>query len=623
MAKPQSKKPKSKQNIFVWILMGLLVLGLAGFGVDGFLGGQVRSIGQVGSRDISAQTYARVLQNEIRTIEQQTGQALPFARVQAMGLDAQVRAQLVTQAALEAEAERIGISVGDETVQETLLEIAAFRGPTGQFDRETYRFALQNAGMTTSEFEADLRHDAARAILQSATAGGAATPENMRAALIDHLATRHDLAVFTLDESALPEPVPTPSDSAVQAYYDDNVERFTAPEIRAITYVWLTPSMMLDEIEVDEDALRALYESQIDDYVQPERRLVERLVYPDEEAARTAMAALEAGASFESLVAARGLDLEDTDMGDVSERDLGAAGEAVFALREPGAVTGPHPSPVGPALFRMNAVLAAQEVTFEEAMPELRAELASDTARRAIADDFDLYEDLLAGGATLEDMAGETALELGRIDWARGSSEGIAANAEFREAAAALSEGDFPEMLTLENGGVFALRLDGITEPAPRPLAEVHDEAEAGARRQAIEAALEEHARRLAPALAADGVDAFAEANAVNAERFDQISRVDRLPDLPARLIERLFDAPIDEPVIQARDGRVFLGITTARRPADADDAQTAQLIGAVDQQIASALSQDIFGYFARALENEAGISLNQQAIQAVHANFR
>lgn len=623
MAKSQGKTPKSKQNILVWILMGLLILGLAGFGVDGFLGGQVRSIGKVGERDISAQSYARNLQNEIRAIEQETGQSLPFSRVQQMGLDSRVRAQLVRQAALESEAQRIGISVGDETVQQSLFEIAAFRGPGGEFDRETYRFALQNISMTPSEFEAELRHDAARGILQAATAGGTTTPENYRDALIGHFATRHDLAVFTLDESALPTPVQEPSQTAVEAYFDENIERFTAPETRAITYAWITPTMMLDEIEVDEDALRALYESQIDEYVQPERRLVERLVYPDESAALAAMAQLDAGASFEDLIAARGLDLDDADMGDVSERELGAAGAAVFALDEPGAVTGPHPSPVGPALFRMNAVLSAQEISFEEARPELRAELASDTARRAIADDFDLYEDLLAGGATLEELAAETMLELGQIDWARGTSDGIAAHEEFREAAAAISEGDFPEMLVLENGGLFALRLDGITPPAPRPLAEVRQQAEAGARRHAVELALAEHASQLAPALASDGVDAFAQARALNAERFDQITRIDRLPGLPDTLRQRLFDADIGVPEVLARDGLVYLGVVTDRQPADPGDDLTRQLVAAVDQQIAAALAQDIFDYFARALEDEAGISLNQQAIEAVHASFR
>ena len=38
-------KAKSAQNFLVWMLMGLLVAGLAGFGIDGFLTQRVTSIG--------------------------------------------------------------------------------------------------------------------------------------------------------------------------------------------------------------------------------------------------------------------------------------------------------------------------------------------------------------------------------------------------------------------------------------------------------------------------------------------------------------------------------------------------------------------------------------------------
>jgi peptidyl-prolyl cis-trans isomerase D len=144
----QTTKPKSKQNIFVWILMGLLVLGLAGFGIDGFLGQRVRSIGAVGGQEITVDTYARALQQEMRGIQSQTGQAFTFAQMQAMGIDQAVRARLVAQAALDAEADRIGLSLGDENVSRAITEIGAFRGPGGEFDREAYRFALQNVNMT-------------------------------------------------------------------------------------------------------------------------------------------------------------------------------------------------------------------------------------------------------------------------------------------------------------------------------------------------------------------------------------------------------------------------------------------------------------------------------------------
>ncbi len=624
MAKEQKTKPKSKQNIFVWILMGLLVLGLAGFGIDGFLGQRVRAIGSVGGQEITVDSYARALQQEIRGFQQQTGQAMSFAQIQAMGLDQMVRARLVAQAALDAEAARIGLSLGDENVTRAITQISAFRGPGGEFDREAYRFALQNVNMSPREFEDELRRETARGILQAATSGAVDTPANLRATLLDYYATRHSFAVFTLTEEMLEEPVGAPDAAQVEAYYEANIERFTAPEIRHVTYAWIAPPMIYDEIEIEEAALRTLYQSRLPDFVQPERRLVERLVFPDEAAAAAAMARLEEGTTeFEDLVAERGLDLEDTDMGDVSREQLGAAGEAVFALEEPGAVTGPHPSPVGPALFRMNAILSAQEVTFEEAMPELRDELAADRARRIIADDFDLYEDLLAGGATLEDLAQETALELGRIDWSAGESEGIAAYTEFRAAAREAREGDFPEMIALSDGGLFALRLDGVTPPTPRPLAEIRNEAEAGARAALVAERLMEQAGAKRAELAGQGVDAFAEATGLAPDRFEAITRLDRLPDMPGDLLEELFAAEPGEPVMHPRGAAVLMGVVTDRLDPDTEDAPTRQLISAIDDQIGGALAQDVFAYFARALEREAGISLNQAAIEAVHANFR
>ena len=130
------------------------------------------------------------------------------------------------------------------------------------------------------------------------------------------------------------------------------------------------PDIAADQ-PVDEAAVQDLYTTRLADYVVPEKRLVERLVYPDDAAAAAAKARLDAGESFETLVAERGLDLTDIDLGDVTKSELGAAGDAVFALTGPG-VAGPLPSDLGPALFRMNAILAAQETTLDEAQTPLR-----------------------------------------------------------------------------------------------------------------------------------------------------------------------------------------------------------------------------------------------------------
>jgi peptidyl-prolyl cis-trans isomerase D len=531
---------------------------------------------------------------------------------------------LVVQAALDNEAERIGISVGDTNVATTLRSISAFQGAGGVFDRATYEFQLANIGQTTIQFEDSIRRDTARSILQTATAAGIETPQNLRDELINFYATQHSFDLFTLTEADLPTPVAAPDTAAVQAYYEANIDRFTTPESRAITYAWLTPEMLVDAAAVSEEDIRRLYNERIDQYVQPERRLVERLVFPDDAAASAAMARIDNGsASFDDLVAERGLTLDDADMGDVTEADLGEAGPAVFALTEPGAVTGPLPTFLGPALFRMNAILNAQETTLDEVRDELRGELSAERTRRMIADMRETIIDILAGGATIEQLAAETDMQLGTIAWTQGSDEGIAAYAEFGTAAAAATANDFPELMELSDGGVFALRLDGITPAAPRPLDEVRQDAAAGARVQAAETALMERARALSVELVAQGAQNFSDAQGLVPESFQSVTRLDSVAQVPAPMLESILSADAGTTVINIADGQVLMALVGEDQAPDPADEQTGQLIRAVDEQIGAALAQDVYEYFARALEAEAGISLNQAAINAVHANFQ
>ena len=69
-------------------------------------------------------------------------------------------------------------------------------------------------------------------------------------------------------------------------------------------------------------------------------------------------------------------------------------------------------------------------------------------------------DDLLAGGATLEDVSNETAMKLGKLDWHVGYSGEISDFEEFQSSAAKLSEKDFPELKNLNDNSIFSLRLD-------------------------------------------------------------------------------------------------------------------------------------------------------------------
>ena len=610
-------KGKTSQ-FFVWILLGLLIVGLMGFGATNF-GGNLRSVGQVGETGIGLDRYARELQQELRALQAQAGRAIPLAEAQQLGIPQAVLQRIVAQTALENEAAVMGLSVGDDIVSREILAIPAFRGLDGEFDREAYRFTLEQSGLSIAEFEERIRAETASQILTGALIGGVATPELFTDTLYAYAREERDITWARLTAADLPEPLGEPSEADLEAHHAANADLFTLPETRVIAYAWLTPDMLLGEVEVDEAALRELYDDRIDEFVQPERRLVERLVFGTGAEAAGALAAIEAGeTTFDDLVAERGLTLEDVDLGDASRSDLGEAADAVFALTEPG-VAGPAPSPLGPALYRMNAILSAQETTFEEARDELGRSIAADRARRMIADQIADIDDLLAGGATLEELAAETSMELGRIDWRTDVAEGIAAYQDFRLAAAEVTEGDFAEVLELDDGGIFAMRLDETRPPELQPLNAVRRDVITGWEVAETTRLLAGEARRIAADLTA-GAEMAGIGLPIEADRG--LTRDAFLPATPADFVTRVFEMEPGAIEVVEDAGQVLIVRLDDMRVPDPDTPEARALRAAFAEETAQGIATDLLGAFTAAATARAGVTIDRSAINAVHAQF-
>ncbi len=599
--------------------MGMLILGLGGFGVTN-LGGTLRSIGSVEDKDIDINAYARALQNEINAIQTQTGQTLSFAQAQAYGVDRSLLARLVTSRALDAEAARLGLSLGDEMLSRQLVDISAFQGLDGSFDRDAYRFALDNAGLSESQFEADIREETARTLLQGAIMGGIAESDVYADAILSYLAERRSFEWVSLTASDLDTPIGAVTDTQLQTYYDENIAAYMRPATREISYIWLSPDMLIDSVDVDEDSLKELFASRISEFEQPERRLIERLAFLDSVEADAARARLSNGEiSFDALVQERGLSLSDVDMGDVAASELGQAAQMVFEAN-PGAVVGPAPSDLGPAIFRVNGILPAKSVSFEEARPALREELAATRARREIDAQINDVDDLLAAGATLEEIADETEMQLASVVWHAGVSDGIAGYDAFRATASAVTPEDFPEIEQLSDGGIFAIRLEGDTAASPSPLEDIKDTVTADWARVETVKALQVKASALVGRLqeTADFVSL-----GLTPQQESELIRSSFVADAPQALIQTVF--AMDTAEVQAVEGNtnvIIVKLTEILAP-DYSNPEIETTRDAVKQQYVAGVAQDVFDAYTRALQSSMDIQLNQQAINAVHANFQ
>lgn len=609
---------KNLSRTFVWILMGMLIVGLAGFGAVNFTG-SMSAVALVGDEEVTVDAYVRELQREQRAMQAQTGQAMPMSQLTAMGLDQVVLGRLITLAAIDNEVSKLGISIGDENLLSELTKVSSFQDSSGQFDRETYRFTLDNAGFTEAEFEDDLRREASRTLVQGAIMSGTKMPEVMSDTLVSYIGERRSFSYVQLSPDDVLLTQEMPDDTALRAFYDDNIADFTLPETKSLTYAHLSPDMLLDTVEVDQEALRGLYEDRADQYLIPERRLVERLVFADNDSAASAKAQLDvSGTTFEVLVQDRGLALSDVDMGDVTEADLSDAGTEVFAA-EVGDVVGPLPSDLGPALYRVNGRLEARETSFEEAEAELRAELAADRARRVIEQQAESIEDMLAGGVTLEELPDQTDMQIGTLGWTGLNAEGIAAYDGFREAAEAVTVDDFPSVAFLEDGSLFALRLDEVLPPRPEPFEDARDKVLAAWNENRTAEAVNNLAQDLLKQTVADG--AFPEGHDVQTETAQ--TRTAYIDTTPVEMMIEVFEMNPGELRTVSGEGSTVVLRLDEVLPAEDTSEEMQMLANAMQTQLDQALSQALFEAFAQDAQLRAAPRVDQQALNAVQANFQ
>lgn len=609
---------KKTSNFIVWIILLLLIAGLGGFGVSNF-GGSTAAIATVGETEVSVDDYYRALQQDLRGFQAQTGQPLPLSQAIQFGIDQNVRARLVTGAALDDETNRIGLSIGDDRVRIEVLANTAFQGLDGKFDRVGYGQALDRVGMSEAEFENSIRIETARTILQGAIQNGVQAPDAMTTAFLDFSLERRDLTWIRLDQNNLTDVVPEPTDEQLQTFYAAHAAEFTDPEKKRLSYIWVTPEMIVGDIEVPEADLVEEYNKRLSEYSKPERRLVERLIYPNAEDLAAAKARLDAGTvTFEELATERGLTLLDIDLGDQTVEELEDAGEAIFAMISPG-VVGPIQTNLGPALYRMNGILAAIETTFDDVRQQLQDELALDRARRQITAGISDIDDLLAGGASMQEVADETNLQLSQIDWSEGDSDGIANYSAFRDAAAAVKDGDYAEMLELDDGGIFALEFNEVIAPSLNPIDTVMSDVITGWEAEEIEQRLTAMAANLLArinegvGITALGVDTIQKGGAL---------RDDTVEGTPSGFVQTVFK--MDKGSTRTIDGNGALFVVRLEdiQKPDAENPDLPEITTNLQAAISQALSDDIFAAFNGAIQSEAGVYINSAAVNAVHSQF-
>ena len=505
-------------------------------------------------------------------------------------LQDQVLESLIRRALLTERSHDLGYRVSDAALREAVHSEPAFQ-LDGVYSAEVAKAALAQAGISVDTYQQQLRTDLQQLQLEGGIrASDFLTPAELTR-LTDLEDQQREVRYLTLPADRFHSAPVT--DDAVQAYYKEHQAQYMNPESVHLQFAELRLETLAAQQQQLSDAdLRAAYEKEKSRLEVPEKRHARHILITGKDdaaalaQAQQVLAQAKAGKDFGALAKQYSQDPGSAQNGG----DLGWAersafvkpfADALFAMKA-GEITGPVKTQFGYHIIRLDEIQASKAKTFDEARPELEAQV-----RRARATDRfgEIQEQLQAKlaepGADLAALAQQFTLQQGEVkEFVKGvGGAPLGAAPQLQQ----LLFGD-PPLGTDKIAGPVLLGDDRLAifrvlehrASAPKPLAEVRESIVAAiTKEQGTQAALSAAERARDDLLKGSSFDAVATQLKVSADPAHFIGRND--PSVPAQIRDAAFAVPrpAGKPEFRAltlNDGGAALIAVSAVRTAAAHD---------------------------------------------------
>lgn len=472
-----------------WIVKSFLILLLASFCVwgigDMFRGNpQQREVATVGNVSIPVQVLEARFQASLPQLRQSYGPDLTAEQARAMGILEQTLNVMVEETTFTQEATRLGLNVPDAVILNRIVNEPRLKNEKGEFDKALWEQTLRRIGLTERAFVNQEREQSARNLIFMSILPNVKAPDIMVDSLYQARGAKRILDVVKLKNSSV-RGVKSPSVSMLKAYYEESKANFIAPEYRGITVAKLTMASVEKDIEVSDADLKKAYDERTEELTEPEKRDLVQLVVQDKAKAEKLFAAAQKRGSLAK--AAKSAGLTPISMKKINARSvLPVLRDALFALKKMETAK-PIKSALGWHVMQVKRIHKGGLPPLAKVTKSLRKQLQEERAGDNLARLVNQWDDELAAGQSLEDIADMLKLRLTRfagVDDKGLTPEGkeeknIPAEEMILQSAFELNSDETGPVLEDGLGNYYVVRVDSVTLSQARPFDSVKKEVKA------------------------------------------------------------------------------------------------------------------------------------------------
>ena len=254
------------QGALVWIVVGLIVVSFALFGLGSYLSGASKVVAaSVNGVEISSTALTRAYQNYQERLRNMFGDQYRPEMFGTARVKNEVLQGLITQEVMNQMLQEHGYLAASEQVFERLKKYEAFQ-EGGVFSAKRYKEVLSLQGINGEAFEYDLSRDIASQQIRAAISTSAFLTEKEKATLAALENQKREIGYFDISVKPYRKLIKI-SDADIQSHYEKNGQLYLTTEKVQLEYIELNMDDVAALQEVTDEMVKQRYESSPENYM--------------------------------------------------------------------------------------------------------------------------------------------------------------------------------------------------------------------------------------------------------------------------------------------------------------------------------------------------------------------
>ena len=605
---------KSVAGPFVKLLIGILILSFAVWGIQDIFGNYKNSVAiEIDGNEISLDELVNEYNYQLSTIGSQLNKQISFDESMALGIDKIAIENLIRKMILQIELNKYGINIPEEFIAQKIVNDDAFKSE-GVFNKARYRQLLSFSGYTEESFLISELNANKQNQLYSLIANKNYVPNTLLDIINDYNSTEKVINYIEIPKKNIS--VKTPSERELLEFYDKFQNGYRKSETRDFDALILNTDSLKNNISVSQTEIQNYYNENIDSFKVEETRDVYQFFFDDLIIAEEFLAESKS-VSFEILLDSYNLSKSDDYLGNIRKDDILDSDLAEIAFNiDAKTFSNPIDGLLGLSIVYIDGIYEGSTPPLNELASTIEEELKLEAALNLIDDVFFSIEDDFLSGMQMQEVADKNKINLtnfAKIDINGKDSDNndinVIQNDELLQKLFNSDIGDFIEVVETEDSYIW-IKLNAINEPFIRSFKDVRDLVTTDMIKQRLDKKEKEIIAEIEDALINNNLSKeTSETLSIEIKKSEPFSRNKPIIEFSQDFNDRILSADLNETIIGRSTDEILIGKVIEIIPSNSTElTRDNDQVEGLDYQIRS----DLFEQFLSSLEESYDVTLFQ-----------